>query len=286
MVNRTLETEVLLRLSRPVNPFHGDHWYQMCEYYLGRRQEVQSFLHPRNSIDSVHLLLAMESSRISRMLTPFTFFLVVLTVWIPQLRRVSIIHIPKNSLRALEWPKQGSSLSLEFKVTHTVDLSHSSPDMVEANSFRYITDLPFLGAVSGLPVPTEEWFSNSSSLQEIQIGLDSLCSSQYNHDNYTWYVNGTHDAQVSLSGHDTVWTPKRKKTLLIYQRDQTRRLSNVDFLVQHPVVQQHWEVVVVEHSDRRSMCDLYQLYRRSRVDVFLTTHGFQLSGEKRNADFG
>jgi len=67
----------------------------------------------------------------------------------------------------------------------------------------------------------------------------------------------------------------RKKRVMLYNRDKTRRLLGSNVVVEdlQILLGEEWVVEEVIHSDHRPVCEL--LLQLSTADVMLTPHGFQ-----------
>lgn len=72
---------------------------------------------------------------------------------------------------------------------------------------------------------------------------------------------------------------EHKLRLLIYQRDSNRRFAAFDNLVEtlKKSLSDHWDIGILNHREWNHPCLVVKLLMHA--DVFLTTHGFQSTGE-------
>lgn len=67
----------VIYLEKPRRSYHGNHWYHIGEYFLSRRKVIQNLVQRSNF--SLVQLIAYDP-HLSDMITPFTFFMIMLTL--------------------------------------------------------------------------------------------------------------------------------------------------------------------------------------------------------------
>lgn len=263
--------ELLLYLPNPKHAFHGDHWYHMGEYYLSRMPTVQDMLTQVEG-DNIHVKLVSSNPLLHRMLTPFTWFILVLMVWSSKVAEVSLLH-PQVSF------SEPSASTLDIApalITHYFQNSNTFNFQPIGNASSSTSGV-FLGSLENSPIATKKWFASKADLNKLQLNLGLLCPTsaaepviEVNIGNEGYEYLNNSSSRINVLG-------RQKKRLIIYQRDQTRRIINLDYLMHHDLIIIDWEVKILVHSDAQSPCDLY--HHLQRCDVLLTTHGFQLASK-------
>lgn len=132
-------------------------------------------------------------------------------------------------------------------------------------------------------VPRSQWFPTPNDVETFQATLKALCSRGSSSSGNTSTTisdpitaeHRSHD-NTFVSARINTSRPKRKR-LVIYQRDRTRKILDVHELkekIKSILGQAEWSTEVISHQeDQVSPCQLVQEF--ASVDVLVTSHGFQ-----------
>lgn len=250
---------LIVAIPQSMNHFHGDHWYHIGEHFFGRRNELSTICHL--CAECTNLILMTHCPFLHIMMTSLTLFLAYLSFQCPGLQQIQLVK-PVGSMPLVQInttvtfagynTRSFSFVNISEQVYHKHDLLKSK----DAESYAGFYAL----SMDTTPISTAVWFNRSEEAFTLRQRLSTLCS-RHKKDNH-----------LDMSA--------KKHHLLIYERDQNRRLTNLNSIVNivatDGILSELWENTVMKHDDNRMPCDLYQTFQR--VDVLVTTHGFQLTG--------
>jgi hypothetical protein len=263
-------------LDNPPHLFHGNHWFHFGEHFLSRRNElVDSFstnLAFSNENNNKRLFILSNNNKLLDMMTSFTFFLLVLTCWMPQFQTISVMKLQKSSFLSrfgesvpeadYGWsPGQRNDI-----VVHPAIFHYDRDKPVNVKFVRYPEVLTsevklsavYVGSVGDYPITSDSWFKSAEDVKDLKFRMGYLC--------------GGADGFVDNDRNKSF-----KKRVVLYQRDQTRKISNFNELMERlkTIFEDEWDVIPVYHSETRNPCLLYEIMKTA--DAFVSLHGFQFS---------
>lgn len=251
---------LIVAIPQSMNHFHGDHWYHIGEHFFGRRNEVSTICHL--SASCTNLILMTPCPFLHKMMTSFTLFLAFLSFQCPGLRQIELVK-PTGSMPVAQ---TNSTISFTGYSTRFFSFINNSqaPVYLKTGTVKVKDAMSYSGlfalSMDTTPVPTTVWFNHTEEAITVRKRLSTLC-------------NGSLESKV-------VKIEEKKLRLLIYERDQNRRLTNLNSIANtitfDDILHFQWDTTIIKHDDTRLPCDLYQSFQQA--DVLLTTHGFQLTG--------
>ena len=361
----TTDTAVLF-LHKPQRPFHGNHWFHMGEYYLSRRNTIDSMLQEHFSTHGTpkHIKIISFDRKLSEPMTKVSFSFLVLSC----LRFIeSNEYSGHMGIESIEFFAPGTATVVHNRQTYKA--SHRSGAIGMATlpggaAVRFVeTAMPILGyythrpiderfvdnraqksgsgAVSGnkfgrkrartagrsgrstkltsavwgklfsfssskrspssctdacqystyvggvgaVPVASTEWFADAQEADRLRHTAWSMCETSATSNSYD--SHSANSTVVRLSDHvsDTASSDQQTLTLLVYQRDLTRRFTDLSLILEKIHAFAHtsvtsgkirWDIQVLMHSELSSPCALINALRQA--DILLTAHGFQSTG--------
>ena len=133
----------------------------------------------------------------------------------------------------------------------------------------------YIDTIGGHPEKRGKWFVKDGDIDTMRQKIRDVCP--FDEDLGTKINRGEREGIVNVNSlHGKSKDRDKKYRLVIYQRDQNRRLSNeADVLtaLQSYRSLENWNFQVVMHSTSRSPCELSHIL--NDVDVLVTPHGFQ-----------
>jgi hypothetical protein len=258
----------------PIRNFDGNHWFHIGEYYLSRaRFATEMIAKHTNLTSSTDHTLYLFTSNIPffQNITPFTFFLLVLTFWNPSVQIIRLGYLPQLLI-----PKIGNSLqiatatiSYEFSLPYFLTHPHSPFHQYNLPNSTYFFHSPisgiYLGSLPNTPIHTSKWFPSIEDSQLVLKKAQYLCHSYREKEKET-----------------LPQTTPRRLQILIYQRNFIRKILNLSTFLStlfttDPILTRNYNLKIQYHDDNnQEICQLYSQFQQT--NILITTHGFQLTG--------
>jgi hypothetical protein len=225
------ENDFFIFLGNPPHLFHGNHWFHFGEHFLSRRNEfVDAFsttLAFSSERSNKHLFILSNNNKLLDIMTSFTFFLLVLTCWMPQFQTISVMKLQKSSFLS-RFGETGPEAEYGWSpgqktdiVVHPAIFHYDKDKSVNVKFVRYPEVLSeevklsavYLGSIGDYPITSDSWFQSEEDINGLKSRMSDLCA----------------------GASDFVADDKKKsdkKRGVLYQRDQTRRISNFNELLE------------------------------------------------------
>lgn len=253
----------LIYLAEPDHQFHGNHWYHFGEYFLAHHNFIEEILKEEHFNN---IFIVTSNQNILKLLTQFTFFLLVLTIWNPQIKSIQMINlievvnpqtVPQRLNSNLKF-QQLIGLKAPYHFNRSVSFFHNfsqynSTISADINCYSGY----FISSIGNIPIPNTKWFHNSSEIIHFQNKISLICDFQ---------------PKVQPKVQDSFYY------VTIYQRNIKRKILNLKDIVKHltSILSSKWKIIILYHDETRNPCHLYRDFQLA--DVFITSHGFQLTG--------
>eukprot|EP01031_Cornospumella_fuschlensis_P035905 gene35905-43552_t len=226
----------LLVLDKPEHAFHGDHWYHVAEYYLSAQTHFDD-IHRKYITSSTkpELFIVSSSWSFFPIVTRFTFFLLLLAVDPRRFSRVSLVYSHSSSHpsikqlnKTVEFQARTEKLWYEGGYIYPALPQATSRNLPEYYSAPVSPPpqnppsiLPFrkckgrvVGSMGLYPAPIELWIPQKHILMnQLHERGKFLCP--------------TPSSPASQETNITSYN------MLVYQRDQNRRIVNLDDVLEY-----------------------------------------------------
>lgn len=256
-------TTAIIYMQKPRRPFHGNHWYHIGEYYLSRHKQIQTMLH---NTSYTNVVLLTHDTKLTRMMTKFTFFLSALSVSlhdgsdrIHKLQNIELFSpLTKSKIKDLKqlqlncdsnrnrsdfcintpfiW-QGGGPLYRYSGFSHNngdAGAIQSSPP-VRATSSRCRCG-HYVGSIGAYPIETTHWFAQNTTKDTAALrnAAMRMCR-HYNgttmRSNDNGGSSGSGDGSMIQQYQKAVLSGtsghSRTYKLLIYERDKNRRFADL-----------------------------------------------------------
>ncbi len=264
----------LIILDNPPHSYHGNHWFHFCEHFVSRSNEFRDLLSSLR--DDAELYLFSNNQKLLNFMTSFTFFLLVLTFWHPKVRSISVIRVHQQYLKSSFFDYEDWKIGEQRTILGSQTLFQYNPAFHIYQRFKFPNEGiessqpvqewsgKYLGSIGEYPITSYDWFQSSDDVSFIRKKIVHICDG----------------SQIfEKEAQEDGFPNPNKRRLIIYQRDETRRFLDFEWLVQkiQETLIYEWEVIQVVHKDERNPCFLYEIMKRSHA--FLSLHGFQFTGK-------
>jgi hypothetical protein len=257
-----------LVLRNPVHSYHGNHWFHFGEHFIARTNELTHLSSlPNNST----LYILSNNQKLLNYVTPFTFFMLLLACWYPNIGRIALLKVNQpqfqsSSIDSYEINKELKLLAIptkfEYKQGEYIYDRFVKVQDEPALAHEQFFEGKIIGGIGDYPVSSLNWFQSAEDIRHLQLNIERLCIG----------------SDVFDSGKQK--DPDLKKNrIVLYQRDETRKIINYDYLLE--TLEKYfqndigWEVLPVYHYEERNPCFLYEIMKETKV--FISLHGFQLT---------
>jgi hypothetical protein len=120
----------------------------------------------------------------------------------------------------------------------------------------------YFNSVGSEPVLTKFWFKTKDEVDLLKKQIANVC------------VGSDSFVQVQRAS-----TEKKYKKLILYERNENRRILNLETLKRTitNTFDNIIDVITIYHEEKRNPCLIYEIMKDA--DYFVSTHGFQMTGK-------
>lgn len=263
---------VSFELLPSIHKFRSNHWFHLSEYYLSHYEDISKIY---SSIQPRQVILLISDPQFLDNLTPTAMFILCLAFGrsSDSLHEINVVHPMHKSLNNI------SKLSYieyadKYPVATYINRKEYRLQYTMKRDFSYTKSCTKqMGLYGKTPIPSSKWFQSKQTIINIRDHIKTLCPIERNP--LPKYLVSNYIETFSSGANTDDDDPSSRYRLVLYQRDKTRKFSDIEELTFQltKALSSKWIVQVISHEDDIHPCILY--HTLSHADVFVTTHGFQ-----------
>lgn len=191
-----------LILENPIHSYHGNHWFHFGEHFLSRFQEIAPVIGSLPNHSNLYLLC--NNWKLLSLVTQFTFYLLVLSTWHPNLSSIRLLRVGQSSFSTVpllssftspsiidQWELGQETIVKAYPTPFRYSKEESSPTtrFMDSSIAIYLKEFTgvVIGGIGDYPIFSTGWFQNpEKDIPEVQYRMQALCfgSEMFDPDRY------------------------------------------------------------------------------------------------------